>query len=477
MAHAPLRRPQAVKSEQARLPGFFGKLPTRGDFVARRFDGRIRTLFDGWLSASLTHSRKALGETWADCYAHAPCWRFILTAGIAGSEPIAGIIMPSRDNYGRQFPIVIAADVPGCAAPLKLVHSAEAWFAAAERAAMSGVYEGAPFDAFDGRVVALGQPVFTSDRAAPALRFAYGDALERAQGLSGALEATLGARQDNMTLWWTKGGGGVAPSMLHHQGMPPPERYAALLDGRWEDWGWTEALAPVPEETETVPVHSGGPLQSAARTHRGTRRANNQDATLERPDLGLWAVADGAGGHDAGAYASALVIAKLAEFQVPMSFGSALTEIEELLEEANDALCAKGRQLGPERICAAVIVTLFVHKGQFAAVWAGDSRAYLRREGRLHRLTRDHVSDGGRYVTRPIGAEANLIVDVARGEVRPGDRFILCSDGLVKTIGDRLLEAAVRRGSAAEVAAELIDDALIAGAGDNVTALVVDVVE
>ena len=196
---------------------------------------------------------------------------------------------------------------------------------------------------------------------------------------------------------------------------------------------------------------------------------------MERPDLGLWAVADGAGGHDAGGFASAIVIAKLAEFQPPMSFASALTEIEELLEEANEILRAKGRQLGPERICAAVVVTLLIHQSSFAAVWAGDSRAYLYREGRLQRLTRDHVSDGGQYVTRAVGAENTMIVDVARGDLQDGDRFVLCSDGIVKAIGDHVLEAAVRRGEAAELAHELIDDALIAGARDNITALVVDV--
>jgi type VI secretion system protein ImpM len=262
--------------------------------------------------------------------------------------------------------------------------------------------------------------------------------------------------------------------MLHHRGLPPPERFAAFLDGRWEEWGWSEEIvAPPPERP--VPLSSGGTLVSASRTHRGTRRSNNQDATLERPDLGLWAVADGAGGHEAGGYASAVVISKLAAFEAPMSFGSALTEIEELLEEANDALRAKGRQLGPERICAAVVVAMVVHKGQFAIVWAGDSRAYVFREGRLQRLTRDHVSDGGQYVTRAVGAEDMMLVDVVRGELADGDRFVLCSDGIVKTIGDRMLQAAVRRGSAAEVATELIDDALIAGATDNITALVVDV--
>lgn len=468
------RKPQLVKASETRQPGFFGKLPIRGDFVARRIDGHVRTTLDQWLSAAITTSRRALGEGWVEAYRHAPIWRFVFTAGVIGPEPIAGILMPSADNYGREFPLIIAVEVGGCTTPLSLVRSAEPWFAAAERAALSCGGDGAELEAFDGRVIALGQPVFESDRAGTALRFAYGDEVEAARGYAGALEATLGARQDNITVWWTHGGGGVAPSLLHHHGLPAPERFTAFLDGQWEARGWSEELAPQAPET-SAPSRGGGPLQSAARTHRGTRRSNNQDATLERPDLGLWAVADGAGGHDAGSYASAVVIAKLAEFQVPMSFASALTEIEELLEEANETLRAKGRQLGPERICAAVVVVILIHQNQFAVIWAGDSRAYLFREGRLRRLTRDHVSEGGQYVTRAVGAEDTMLVDVARGDIHDADRFVLCSDGIVKTIGDHMLEAAVRRGSASEVATELIDDALIAGARDNITALVVDV--
>lgn len=457
-------------------------MPMRGDFVARRLDARIRTVFDEWLSASLTASRRALGADWAQTYHDAPSWRFILSAGIAGADPVAGVMMPSADSYGRHFPLVVAVAVMNCATPLRLIRSAEPWYAAAELAALSGLAEGAPLQSFDSRVEALGQPTFENDRATTAMRYPFERDVEMAEGYAGLLESTLGQRQEAVTAWWTPGGGGVAPSLLHHRGMPAPDRFAALLDGNWAKWGWSDEVAPKTRATaEAAPSRSSavggdGPFRSAARTHCGTRSSSNQDAILERPDLGLWAVADGAGGHDAGGFASSVVVAKLGEFQPALSFNSALTELEELLGGANDALRAKGRQLGPERLCAAVMVSLFVHEDRYAVIWAGDSRAYLHRDGRLQRLTRDHVSDGGRYVTRAIGAEPDLSVDAARGEARPGDRFVLCSDGLVKTISDRMLAEAVRRGTAAEVAAELIDDALIAGASDNVTTLVVDLV-
>lgn len=475
------QRHQRVAAAEPVPPGFFGKLPMRGDFVARRVDARLRTVLDEWLSASLTASRRALGTDWAEAYHHAPSWRFVLTAGIAGADPVAGIMVPSADSYGRHFPLVVAVAVANCTTPLRLIRSAEPWYAAAELAALSGLAEGALLQAFDTRVETLGQPTFENDRATTAMRYPFEHDVEMAEGYAGLMASTLGPKHEATSAWWTGGGGGVAPSLLHHRGMPAPDRFAALLDGDWARWGWSDELAPrTRASADTASFRSpdghDGPFRSAARTHRGTRSSSNQDAVLERPDLGLWAVADGAGGHDAGGYASSVVVAKLGEFQPALSFNSALTELEELLGGANDALRAKGRQLGPERLCAAVMVSLFVHEGRYAVIWAGDSRAYLHRDGRLQRLTRDHVSDGGRYVTRAIGAEPDLSVDAARGDAKPGDRFVLCSDGLVKTISDRMLAEAVRRGTAAEVAAELIDDALIAGASDNVTTLVVDLV-
>ncbi|WP_165361506.1 type VI secretion system-associated protein TagF [Lichenibacterium ramalinae] len=467
-------------------PGFFGKIAARGDFVSRRIDGPARAALDAWLSAAVVASRRALGGSWLGHYAAAPAWRFALAAGAAGPEPLAGVMVASQDGAGRQFPLVIAARLPGDASLYALCRHAAAWFDVAEEAAAAARSKTLDLDAFDARVAALGGPPAAPPGEVEARRLPFGGDVARAAALADALELALVGRPapegPPATLWWTREGGPAPASLLLHAGLPAPDRFAALLDGRWARWGWDEPAAapPVPDAPAPAgPVPAGpvphGPLRSAARTHRGTHRPSNQDAALERPDLGLWAVADGAGGHDDGAAASAAVIARLGGFAPALSFASALTEIEELLGEANDALRARARSLGPERMVAAVVVALFVHGGHYAVVWAGDSRAYLLRDGDAVRLTRDHVSEDARYVTRAVGAANALMVDVARGTVLPGDRFVLCSDGLVKATGAAVLDAALRPGPPAVAAAALIEDALIAGASDNVTALVVDV--
>src|SRR5262245_9419183 len=122
-------------------------------------------------------------------------------------------------------------------------------------------------------------------------------------------------------------------------------------------------------------------FETVARTHIGCRRKTNEDAMLVRPDLGLWAVADGMGGHEAGDVASALVIQKLSE-----SRGAS----------AAHAIAAANGQLwnmtiaGKPRTIGSTVVALALDKSAFACFWAGDSRAYLARDGVLRQLTRDH---------------------------------------------------------------------------------------
>ncbi len=456
------------------LPGFFGKMAMRGDFVSRRIDAATRTVLDEWLSASVVTSRQVLGQQWLQAYLTAPVWRFAIAAGVVGPEAVAGVMMASLDSSGRHFPLVLLGTTLG-SLPFRLYRTAEDWFDAAEKAVLSTRAQATDLETFDVRVAALGGPSESLAAPVQARRLALDDGREIGTAYESVLEAALAESEAALSLWWTRGGGAVASSMLLHQGLPSPDRFAAMLDGRWGHWGWSEAQTPR-RSARPAAQKSASSLRSAARTHRGTSRSRNEDAALEQPDRGLWAVADGAGGHDAAAYASAVVISKLGEFMPAMSFSGALTEIEELLGEANDALRARGRQFGPERMVAAVVVVLFIHRGRYAVIWAGDSRVYLLRDGDLVRLTRDHVTEDVRYVTQAIGATEMLMVDVARGDAMPGDRFVLCSDGLVKAIGEPMLDAAARRGTAAEAAIMLIDDALIAGARDNVTALVVDVV-
>jgi serine/threonine protein phosphatase PrpC len=229
-------------------------------------------------------------------------------------------------------------------------------------------------------------------------------------------------------------------------------------------------------------------LQSAVRSHVGHVRALNEDACLVRPDLGIWAVADGMGGHDCGDRASNLIIGELGRVRRPGSARELLQAVDETLARCNRALL-EGAEDG--ELSGSTIVALLVFEQSFAVVWAGDSRLYRLRAGRLEQLTHDHsyvqelVERGelapeqarrhplAHRITRAIGADPQLHLDVVDGRLEPGDLFLLCSDGLTGMVDDAAI-AAILTEAEPEIAAErLIEAALAVGGSDNVSVILV----
>lgn len=233
-------------------------------------------------------------------------------------------------------------------------------------------------------------------------------------------------------------------------------------------------------------------FRSVGRTDCGLVRKLNEDAFIENPDTSLWAVADGMGGHNGGNFASALVIGRLACI-VPAETAYALrSEVARELTRANEQLLERARE-GLRGPMGATVAVLTACNGYYSCTWAGDSRIYLLRRGRLRRITTDHsivqaLIDAGEIspeearshaqahvVTRAIGAGADLLLETANGELEAGDRFLLCSDGLTSVFDDRqLLELIGVRDIQIAIDA-LISRTLDNGAPDNVTAILTDV--
>lgn len=133
-------------------PGFYGKAPALGDFVSRRLPSGFVTVWDAWLRSVITGSRAALGTEWLDAWNEAPVWQFGLGAGIVGPQPWFGVLIPSVDRVGRQFPFTIL----GAAAAGGVAHTS--WSARVEALAL-----GALEDEFDpaclaAELEALGAP-------------------------------------------------------------------------------------------------------------------------------------------------------------------------------------------------------------------------------------------------------------------------------------------------------------------------------
>lgn len=230
---------------------------------------------------------------------------------------------------------------------------------------------------------------------------------------------------------------------------------------------------------------------SGAATHVGCVRKLNEDAFLDRADLGLWAVADGMGGHDAGDHASQLTIAALDRIPVPESAPTFLADVKSALRTANAELRHEATGRGPNRIIASTVVSLLTFDRYFTCVWAGDSRLYLWRDQRLEQFSRDHshvqeMVDSqlltpeearrhphGNIVTRAIGASDDLELETRYDRLRSNDLFVLCSDGLCRELEDDDIGAIVASRSLFDLPHALIDAAVARGAGDNVTVVTV----
>lgn len=236
-------------------------------------------------------------------------------------------------------------------------------------------------------------------------------------------------------------------------------------------------------------VHAHPGYSSAALTHTGYVRPSNQDAFVERADAGLWAVADGMGGHRDGDVASAMVCKTLATLKPRSTLEATSLELQRRVNLVNARLYAAAvRPVNPVQ-SGTTLAALLVERTACMILWAGDSRVYRLRQGRLAQLTTDHTlaaqlaGRGGSHeygehaadhaITRAVGGDGRLRLELRQDEILPGDRLLLCSDGLTRELVDGRIAALLAQGDVHHCAQALLDATLAAGARDNVTVVVV----
>lgn len=270
----------------------------------------------------------------------------------------------------------------------------------------------------------------------------------------------------------------------------------------------TAATGPTPGAGESARPQAALTLKAAGRTDIGKRRQHNEDVVLVREDLGLFVVADGAGGHNAGEVASALVARSMENY-----FGATIRATHDAPEFNRLGLPNGARRLSSavhkaNRDVVEIARTSPQHRGMGTTVVAasfsprsglmhvahvGDSRCYRMRDGDLELLTQDHslltdvleqrpelddeVLAGlpKNIVTRAIGLDGQLRVSIRSYAVVQGDRYLLCSDGLSGPVpASELAELLAHAEPAGSVAERLIVRALAHGGPDNIAALVID---
>ncbi len=225
---------------------------------------------------------------------------------------------------------------------------------------------------------------------------------------------------------------------------------------------------------------------AAGLTDTGRVRPSNQDTFVDRSAAGLWAVADGMGGHRDGDVASRLASEALQGFEGHPTLEACVEDLRQRMSDVNARLYAASiRPINPIQSGTTVVMMVAVRTA-CAILWAGDSRAYRLRDRQLVQLTTDHTwaaelqldddfaEEADHAITRAVGGESTLVLDVRRDRVRLRDRYLLCSDGLTRELTSAQIAELLATGDVHQAARALIDATLAAGARDNVTVVVID---
>lgn len=501
--------------------GYHGKIPGRGDFVYNGLPREFIEPWDAWLQSGIASSRNRLLEQWLDTYLTSPIWRYYLSPGLCGKHGWAGVMMPSVDKVGRYFPLTMVCSLPVGLNPFDLMSKQTSWFVEAEELMLVLLDENQPnLSDLNQKVEQLGDYFNRQNSSSceeeispgifglgPLWRLPLKAVDEVAMSCSELSRQMLAARFSTYSLWWSDGSEQVTPSLLVSAGLPSADSFTALMDGQWAEGAWEEwsCSSNVRHEHDgTIESNLSPDLSidqlllsdrdkhinnrgtasllnwhSSGRTDVGKVRTANEDAYLDLPGMGLWVVADGMGGHHAGALASGMAIDYLRNLERSETLNEWVDNANIRLQSVNQKLVEKAREQAVATIGCTVVVLMMI--GQRAAfLWAGDSRIYLSRDGELRQLTTDHSDVGAgnplsNIITRAVGAGSELELDVGYVELKAGDRFLLCSDGLNKEVTDVEIADSLRSDDALATTQQLIDLSLARKARDNVTVVTVQI--
>lgn len=230
--------------------------------------------------------------------------------------------------------------------------------------------------------------------------------------------------------------------------------------------------------------------QVCSATHAGAVRKWNEDAVLAREDREHWAVADGMGGHKVGDLASQEIISALETLEVPDRLADAVDCVEDCLHRVNRHLQDYALNHLDGATMGSTLVDMVIRGRVGVCFWAGDSRLYRYRRHRLQQLTRDHsqvedmvqmglisrdearTHECSNVITRAVGVEERLSLDLRLFDVQVGDVYLLCSDGLHGVVAPETIAEILDQRDPDACVDALMDAAMEAGAPDNISVIV-----
>ena len=475
-------------NDSASAPGFYGKLPVLGDFVSRRLPRDFIEPWDNWLQHSIAVSKQELGDKWLEVYLTSPVWRFALTPGLCGENGWMGVVMPSVDRVGRYFPLTIAVPIQQQTNTPSLFSLSDDWYAELEGVALAALEDELDLHSIE---------ILLKNISTASVSTLLGKAVQ-SNGKNNPFAPYH-------SLWHTRASDKHKGIQLVFKGLPPVNEFSNLLGHRL--FTREETVADVMDDNEaqlaaqelqdfnqqcasnTVLAEEGSRVnlrwQSYGRTDQGNHRHYNQDAFLDRPDLGLWVVADGMGGHKAGDVASRMIVHKMNHLQFNSELYTCIGQVQTCLQQVNQTLRYFALEVFNQQTVGSTVIALLAKGNHFAYLWAGDSRLYRLRDNHLEQLSFDH-SEGNddsllmpakksHVITRAVGAYDELVLDCGTVEGRSGDKFLLCSDGLDNEVSVHEIEQILEKNNYRTSVDGLIALTLSRAARDNVTVLVIEV--
>lgn len=223
--------------------GWYGKIPSTGDFIVRRLPAAFHDAWDRWLQASMEGSRERLGAHWLESYRSMPAWRFLLSPGMVTTNAWAGLLTPSVDSVGRYFPLTVACPLPALNLDLPATaQAASPWF---------DDIEAIVFEILEQRTDALRADAAISARTfqekwlcrretAPDATVPFRTARQQ---MLVASPAHLGARAAQLAepyaIWLSGESEAFARCALACESLPSAAQFCGMMEGRWLEHGWS----------------------------------------------------------------------------------------------------------------------------------------------------------------------------------------------------------------------------------------------
>ena len=445
--------------DQTPWRGFFGKIPQAGDFVGTGLPRAFETTLHDWLRAAMRESQAALGRGWLDAFLVTPVWRFALGPGIAGPDPVAGVMMPSVDRVGRYFPLAVAVARPDMA----------------ENDTLALCQDGAFFDAAEALVLScLSTPMIPADLATGVAALPMGR-LPR--------YGKPDTSSPPVAYWWS----GADANRSHiTEGLPPPGQFAPLFLGHHElepdlDAEDAEELQLVPQNeavAASIPALRLPKVQLlepdyASACLRGTRSTALTDAVAVNRDAQAFSLLSGIGAAPSLPAQIAGLVPLFEDIGDPFSMNDLIAAAKGKLGSANTRLSARAGVASDSAAAAALV--LLVQARRYAVLWVGHCSAFLLRDSTLHLLNRPHLDMRLRgVVMQALGSGPGVAPDSAIGQTEPGDRFLLASPGLTSSLSDEdIADALISADGPRTAVTELTQNAVISGTTLDASALCV----